>query len=64
MFGLSQSFSDKSNLIILVDVQGLHENGKWILRIPNGFYILFKTKEAILLLHTVLLNYFIRVKAS
>ena len=27
MFGLSQSFSDNSNLIILVDIQRFHENG-------------------------------------
>ena len=40
--GLSQSFFDKSNLIIWVDIQRLHENGKWILRVFNGFYILFK----------------------
>ena len=26
MFGLRQSFSDNSNLIILVDIQHLHEN--------------------------------------
>ena len=26
--GSSQSFSDNSNLIILVDIQHLHENGK------------------------------------
>ena len=40
--GLSQSFFDKLNLIIWVDIQRLHENGKWILRVFNGFYILFK----------------------
>ena len=28
MFRLSQSFSSNSNLIILVNIQGLHENGK------------------------------------
>ena len=40
--GLSQSFSDNSNLIILVDIQRLHENSKWILCVSNGVYILFK----------------------
>ena len=42
MFGLSQSFSDNSNLIILVDIQRFHENGNWILCVSNGVYILFK----------------------
>ena len=28
MFGKSQSFTDNFNLIILVEVQQLHENGK------------------------------------
>ena len=28
MFGLSQSFPNNSNLIILVDIERLHENGK------------------------------------
>ena len=42
MFGLSQSFSNNSNLIILVDIQRLQENGKWILCVSNGIYILFK----------------------
>ena len=36
MFGWSQRFSDNSNLIILVDVQRLHENCKWILCVSNG----------------------------
>ena len=38
MFGLSQSFSDNSNLIILVDIQRLHENGKLILCFSNAVY--------------------------
>ena len=42
MFGLSQSFSDNSSLIILVDIQRLKENGKWIFCVSNGIYILFK----------------------
>ena len=29
MFGLSQRFSDNSSLIILVNIQRLHENGKY-----------------------------------
>ena len=36
MFGLSQSFSDTSNLPVLVDAQRLHENGKWILCVSDG----------------------------
>ena len=36
MFGLSQKFSDVSSLHISVDVQLLHENGKWILGSSNG----------------------------
>ena len=36
VFGLSQSFSDISSLPILVGVQLLHENGKWILCVSNG----------------------------
>ena len=47
MFGLRQSFSDNSNLIILVDVQRFHENGKWILCISNGtkwLSVLLRTK--------------------
>ena len=36
MFGLSQSFSDISSLPILVAIQLLHENGKWILCVYNG----------------------------
>ena len=42
MFRLSQSFSDNSNLIILVDIQRLHENGTRISCVSNGVYILFK----------------------
>ena len=42
MFGLSQSFPDNSNLIIVVDIQHLHENGKCALFIFDGVYILFK----------------------
>ena len=42
MFGLSQNFSDNSILIILVDVQHSHENGKLILCVSNGVYVLFK----------------------
>ena len=37
-----QIFSDNSNLVILVDIQRLHENGKWILCVSNGVYILLK----------------------
>ena len=36
MFGLSQSFSDNSNLIILVDIQRLDEKGKLIFCVSNG----------------------------
>ena len=42
MFGLSQSFSDNSILIILADIQRWHENGKWVLCVYNGLYALFK----------------------
>ena len=42
MFLLSQSFSDICNLIILVDIQRLHENSKWVLCASSGVYILFK----------------------
>ena len=42
MFGLSQIFSDKSNLIILVDIQRLYENGKCILCVSNGVYVFLK----------------------
>ena len=40
--GLSQSFSDNSNLTNLVENQRLHENGKLIVCVSNGVYILFK----------------------
>ena len=36
MFGLSQRFFDISSLPILVVVQLLQENGKWILYVSNG----------------------------
>ena len=36
MFGLSQSFSDISSLPVLLGVQLLHENGKWILCVSKG----------------------------
>ena len=42
MFGLSQTFSNNSNLIILVDIQRFHENSKLILCASNGVYILFE----------------------
>ena len=42
MFLLSPSFSDNCNLIILVDIQRLHENSKWVLCASSGVYILFK----------------------
>ena len=35
LFGKSQSFSDSSYLIMLIDVQRLHENGKQILSVSN-----------------------------
>ena len=38
---LSQGFSDNSNLIMLFDIQRLHENGKRIY-VFHGVYILFK----------------------
>ena len=41
MFGLSHSFSNNSNMIILVGIQHLHENGKLILRLSSRVYILF-----------------------
>ena len=40
--GLSQSFSDYSNLIILVNIQHLYEDSKWILCVSNRVNILFK----------------------
>ena len=42
MFELSQSFSDNSNLIILVDIQRLHDNGICISCVSNRVYVLFK----------------------
>ena len=46
MFGLSQSFSDISSVSILVDVQRLHENGKWILYVDGSkwFSVRLQTK--------------------
>ena len=41
MFRLCQSFFNNSNLIILVDIQRLHEKSKLILRVSSGAYILF-----------------------
>ena len=62
MFGLSQSLSNNSNLIILVDIQHLHENDKWILCVSNGFFFL----RCFLAAPHCFINYFIhsRVKAS
>ena len=40
--GLSQSFSDYSNLIIFVNIQHLYENSKWILCVSNRVNIVFK----------------------
>ena len=37
-------FSDNSKLKIFLDIQHLHENGKLILSVPNGVYILFKRR--------------------
>ena len=62
MFGLSQSFSDNSNLIILVDIQRFHENGNWILCVSNGVYILFKRSFLAALRFFIKLFIYIRVK--
>ena len=61
---VKSKFSDNSNLIILVDLQRSHENGKWILFVSNGVYTLLK--RAFFLSHLVLSTFFIynRVKAS
>ena len=35
-------FSGSSNLTNLVDLQRLHENGKWVMCVPDEVYTLFK----------------------
>ena len=46
--------SNNYNQAILVDVQRLHENDKWIICVSKGVYTLFKKK--LFLFHTALLN--------
>ena len=57
---LSQIFSNNSNPAILIDVQRLHENGKWIICVSNDAYTLFN--KTFLLLLTGLSKCFIQVR--
>ena len=57
---LSQIFSNNSSRAILIDVQRLHGNGKWIICVSNGAYTLFN--KTFLLLLTGLSKCFIQVR--
>ena len=62
----SRSFFNNSNLIIIVDVQHLHENDKLISCVSNEIYTLSKKKLYCLYTLFYKITYFIysRVKAS